>query len=90
MFFVLCGSKERCSSESNSIGKSSNLPKFGLLFCVALKRNVFVGGTAVDTAAVVGDKMKLGIYYYNFFEHQFIFVSLQDWNVVYCSIRQEL
>ena len=72
------------SSESNSIGNSSNLSKLCFLFCVALKRaGFFVGGAAVDTATVVGDKKKLGISDYNFFEYQFIFVSPQVWNVVY-------
>ena len=44
------------------------------LFCMF---SFFLGGVAVDTAIVVGDKKKLGIYDFNFFEPQFIFVSPQ-------------
>ena len=49
-----------------------------------------MGGAVVDTATVVGDKKKVGIYDYNFFEPQFIFVSPQGWNVVYCKMRHVL
>ena len=37
-----------------------------------------MGGAAADTTTVVGDKEKVGIHDYNFFEHQIIFISPQD------------
>ena len=49
------------SSESNSIGNSSNLPKLCSLFCVALKRAVFCGKSSSWQSTVVGDKKKVGI-----------------------------
>ena len=49
-----------------------------------------MGRASVDAATVVVDKKKVGIYDYSFFEHKFISVSFQGWNVVYYSIRHEL
>ena len=48
-----------------------------------------MGGAAAGTAGVVGDK-KVGIYGYNYFEHWFICVSPQGWNVLYYSRRHAL
>ena len=44
------------STESKNITNSSNLPK--LCFVWLYRQQLFVGGTAVDTVTVVGDKKK--------------------------------